>query len=287
MQEERNIAVGQLELIRDKILNSYLNIIEKSFQENHSQFKLINYGTGSGKTHQLFEAICQMIEKYPDIQTIGIYVAPLREHLSVPSQVKDKYQNIPVYTINSLEMKTTDKYILLYKKWIPLILKNTKLWKQASKVSFKDKVEEHKQKLKTAKDVISRLDYIKTIGLGNEEYNKSEITRAKRELNNALESFLEFYIKCELEKDNLSNECSELIKIFFPLYLLRDQSGILLLTYDKFETKIPYFIHNGKKWVKRNEHLDKYVDQNTNNSRKFILAFDEQEDGYQIMLKKR
>ncbi|ERT09079.1 hypothetical protein M595_0848 [Lyngbya aestuarii BL J] len=287
MQEERNIAVGQLKLIRDQILNSYLNIIEKSFQENHSQFKLINYGTGSGKTHQLFEAMCQTIEKYPYIQTIGIYVAPLREHLSVPSQVKDKYQNIPVYTINSLEMKTTDKYILLYKKWIPLILKNTKLWKQASLASFKDKVEEHKQKLKTAKGVINRLDYIKTIGLGDEEYNKSEITRAKRELNNALESFLEFYIKCELEKDNLSNECSELIKIFFPLYLLRDKSGILLLTYDKFETKIPYFIHNGKKWVKRNEHLDKYVVQNTNSSRKFILAFDEQEDGYQIMLKKK
>lgn len=65
MQEERNIAVGQLKLIRDQILNSYLNIIEKSFQENHSQFKLINYGTGSGKTHQLFEAMCQTIEKYP------------------------------------------------------------------------------------------------------------------------------------------------------------------------------------------------------------------------------
>ena len=42
----------QLESIRDKILNSYLDIIEESFQKNSSQFKLINYGTGSGKTHQ-------------------------------------------------------------------------------------------------------------------------------------------------------------------------------------------------------------------------------------------
>jgi len=273
--------------LRDKILNSYLDTIEESFQENRSQFKLINYGTGSGKTHQLFEAICQTIKKYPDIQTIGIYIAPLREHLSVPSQVKAKYPNIPVYTVNSLEMKTTDKYIQLYKKWIPSILKNTKLWKKVLKVYPSNKIEEYKQKLKIAKGVINRLEYIKNVGLGDEKDNKSETTRAKRELNNALESFLEFFIKCELDKDNLLDECLELIEIFFPLYLLRDKPGILLLTYKKFETKIPYFIHNGEKWVKRSNHLDKYVAQNTNNSSKFILAFDEQEDGYQIMLKEK
>ena len=287
MQEGRDIAIQNLKSIRDKILNSYLDIIEESFQENRSRLKLVNYGTGSGKTHQLFEAICQTIKKYPDIQTIGIYVAPLREHLSVPSQVKQKYQDVPVYTINSLEMKTTDKYIQLYKKWIPLILENTKLWKKALKVSSNDKVEEYKQKLKIAKGVISRLDYIKKIGLGDEEYNKSETIKARQELNNLLESFLEFFIKYELDKENLSNECLKLIEIFFPLYLLREKFGILLLTYDKFETGIQYFRYNRKKWVKKSEHLDKYVVQNTNNSRKFILAFDEQEDGYQIMLKKK
>lgn len=287
MQEGRDVAVEQLKSIRDKILNSYLDIIEESFQENHSQLKLINYGTGSGKTHQLFEAICQTIEKYPDIQIIGIYVAPLREHLSVPDSVKNKYPNIPVYTINSLEMKTTDKYLKLYKKWISSILENTKLWTKALKVSSKDKVEEYKQKLKTAKGVISRLDYIKNVGLGDEKYNKSEAEKAQQELNNLLESFVEFFIKCELDKNNLSDECFELTKIFFPLYLLREKSGILLLTYEKFETKIQYFIHNGEKWVKKSEHLDKYIVQNTNNSKKFILAFDEQEDGYQIMLKKK
>ncbi|MDJ0600684.1 MAG: hypothetical protein QNJ37_17795 [Crocosphaera sp.] len=287
MQTRRYIDVGQLKLIRDKILNSYLDTIEESFQTNHSQFKLINYGTGSGKTHQLFEAICQTIEKYPDIQTIGIYVAPLREHLSVPSQVTKKYPNIPVYTINSLEMKTTDQYIQRYKKWIPSILKNTKLWKKDLKIYSRDKVAEYKKKFQTAKGIINRLEYIKNMGLGDEEYNKSETTKAKRELNNALESFLEFYIKCEFDKDNLSDECSELIKIFFPLYLLREKSGILLLTYDKFETAIPYFIYNGKKWVKKSDRLYKYVVQNTSDSQRFILAFDEQEDGYQIMLKKK
>ena len=287
MQTRRYIDVEQLELIRNKILDSYLDTIEESYQNNCSQFKLINYGTGSGKTHQLFEAICQTIKKYPNVHSIGIYVAPLREHLSVPSQVKAKYPDVPVYTINSLEMKTTDRYIQLYKKWIPLILKNAKLWKKALKVYPGDKVEEYKQKLKITKGIISRLEYIKNVGLGDEEYNKFETTRAKQELNNTLESFLEFYIKCELNKDNLSNECSELIKIFFPLYLLREQSGILLLTYDKFETKIQYFIHSGENWIKKSDHLDRYVIQNTNNSKKFILAFDEQEDGYQIMLKKK
>lgn len=60
-----------------------------------------------------------------------------------------------------------------------------------------------------------------------------------------------------------------------------------MLTYDKFETHIPYFNHNGETWVKKTSHLDKYVIQHTNNSRKFILALDEQEDGYQIMLEKK
>jgi hypothetical protein len=37
---------------RDQIINSYLTTIETSFRENISQLKLINYGTGSGKTYQ-------------------------------------------------------------------------------------------------------------------------------------------------------------------------------------------------------------------------------------------
>ncbi len=60
-----------------------------------------------------------------------------------------------------------------------------------------------------------------------------------------------------------------------------------MLTYDKFETQIPYFKHNEKTWVKKSNYLDKYVIEGKNNSKKFIFAFDEQEDGYQIMLKKK
>jgi len=104
---------------RSKILNSYLTTIEDSFRENRPQLKLINYGTGSGKTHQLFQAICETIGRHLDVQVIGVYIAPLREHLQVPDKVAEKYPDIPVYTINSLEMKTTDEHIKLYKKWIP------------------------------------------------------------------------------------------------------------------------------------------------------------------------
>ena len=287
MQKEKDFTNQQLELIRNKILNSYLTTIEDSFQEQCSQLKLINYGTGSGKTHQLFEAICRTIQKYPEIQTIGIYVAPLREHLSVPDQVKERYPDIPVYRINSVEMKTMDNYIKLYRKWINLILNNTKLWKKASKISSVEKANECKQKLSKAIGVINRFEYFKTANLGDKKLNKSESDKAGLELNNLLESFLEFYIKCELDKDSLSDECLKLIEIFFPLYLLREKSGILMLTYDKFETKIQYFKHNSKKWIKQSKHLDKYVVQNANNSTKFVLAFDEQEDGYKKMLEKR
>ncbi len=287
MQKRKGVASQQLESIRCKILDSYLTTIGDSFRENRSQFKLINYGTGSGKTHQLFEAICTTIQEYPDIQIIGIYVAPLREHLSVPTSVKNQYSEIPVYKLNSLEMKTTDKYIERYKQWIPSILKNTKLWKKASKISSDKKANEYRQKLNKVKSVINRLEYFKTANLGDEKLNKFETKKARQELNNLLESFLEFFIKCELDKDNFSDECLKLIEIFFPLYILREKSGILMLTYEKFETNIQYFKYNGKKWVKKSKHLDKYVVQNANNSTKFILAFDEQEDGYKTMLEKK
>ncbi|MEG4485555.1 hypothetical protein [Microcoleus sp. D2_18a_B4] len=287
MQKQTDDLNQQLEAVRCKIINSYLTTIEDSFLENRPQLKLINYGTGSGKTHQLFQAIYKTIEEHSTLQIIGIYVAPLREHLCVPTSVESQYQNIPVYKINSLEMKTTDEYIKLYKELISSILKNTKFWKIDKKVCSEEKVQENKRNLEKVKEVIKRLEYVKNTGLGDEDFNDSEITRARRELNHLIESFLEFFIKCELDKRNCPAECSKLIEIFFPLHLLQNKSGILMLTYDKFETLIPYFIHNGTKWVKKSSHLDKYVIEHTDNSRKFILALDEQEDGYQIMLEKK
>ena len=270
---------------RSKIIYSYLTTIDNCFQRNHSQIKLINYGTGSGKTHQLFQAICEAIKKYPDVQIIGVYIAPLREHLQAPDKVTEDYPDIPVYTIKSLEMKTTDEYIKLYKKWIPSILKNKNFWSIRAKEYSREKVEEARQNLNKVKNVISRLEYVKKSDFGDDEFNKAETTKAERDLNNLFEKFLEFLIKCKPDEDSWPNECLKLVEIFFPFHLLHDKSGIVMLTYDKFETLVPYFNHNGETWVKKFSHLDKYIVQHTNNSKKFILVFDEQEDGYQIMLK--
>lgn len=85
MQKQTDSLNQRLESPRSQIINSYLTTIEDSFQENRPQLKLINYGTGSGKTHQLFEAIYKTIEENKDLQIIGIYVSPLREHLCVPT----------------------------------------------------------------------------------------------------------------------------------------------------------------------------------------------------------
>src|SRR5271169_922374 len=108
----KNLSISNLQELeenpRSKIINSYLATIDNSIRENRSQIKLINYGTGSGKTHQLFQAICETIKKYPDIQITGVYVAPMREHLQTPKLVARQYPEIPIYTIHSLEMKTTD-----------------------------------------------------------------------------------------------------------------------------------------------------------------------------------
>ncbi|MEG3935841.1 DEAD/DEAH box helicase family protein [Microcoleus sp. T3_B1] len=287
MQKQTDDLNQQLESVRCKIINSYLTTIEDSFLENRPQLKLINYGTGSGKTHQLFQAIYKTIQEYPKNQIIGIYVAPLREHLCVPTSVESQYPDIPVYKINSLAMKTTDEYIKLYKELISLILNNKKIGKIDRKVCTDEKLQANRRNLEKVKDVIKRLEYVKNTGLGDEDFNKSETDKAIWELNYLIESFLEFFIQCELDKSNCPAECLKLIEIFFPLHLLQNKSGILMLTYDKFETLIPYFIHNGTKWVKKSSHLDRYVIQHTDNSRKFILALDEQEDGYQIMLQKK
>jgi hypothetical protein len=281
----QNNWVGQpLESVRCQILNSYLTTIEDSFQTNRSQLKLINYGTGSGKTHQLFQAIFQTITNYPDIQIVGIYIAPLTAHLSVPESVESQYLDIPVYKLNSLEMKMTDEYMKFYQQCIPSILKNKSLWEKARKVSDPEKVEEYQQKLKTVQAVIKRLEYIKQVGFGDKKLNEDATLKARREFNNLFESFLEFIIKYDLHQDYCKKECLKLIEIFFPLYLLREKSGILMLTYDKFETKIPYFKPKSETWIKKSEYLDQYVIQCTSSSNKFIFAFDEQEDGYQIIL---
>ncbi|MEG5138806.1 MULTISPECIES: hypothetical protein [unclassified Microcoleus] len=287
MKKQTDDLNQPLESVRCKIINSYLATIEDSFRENRPQLKLINYGTGSGKTHQLFQAIYQTIEEHPNNQIIGIYVAPLREHLCVPTSVESQYQNIPVYKINSLAMKTTDEYIKLYKELISSILENKNIWKIDKKVRSDEKVQENRRNLEKVKNVIKRLEYVKNTDLGNENFNILEITKIEQELNNLIEKFLEFFIKCELDRTNCPAECLKLIEIFFPLHLLQKKSGILMLTYKKFETAIPYFIHNDKTWVKKSSHLDKYVVEHTDNSRKFILALDEQEDGYQIMLEEK
>ncbi|MBX9257914.1 hypothetical protein H1Q63_28990 [Desmonostoc muscorum CCALA 125] len=287
MQKRKDSLSQQLESARSKILNSYLTTIEDSFLENRPQLKLINYGTGSGKTHQLFQAIYQTIQEHPNTQIIGIYVAPLREHLSVPSSLVIQYPNIPVYKLNSLEMKTTDENLKLYKEWISTIIENKIFLKFISKDHRHEKVQESQQKLNKVKSVISRLEYIKRADFGDKEFNSSETKKARRELNDLVENFLKLLINCQLAQESWPVGCLNLMEIFFPLHLLRDKPGILMLTYKKFETAIPYFIHNGEKWVPKSSYLDKYVIQQTNNSRKFILAFDEQEDGYQIMLDKK
>jgi hypothetical protein len=145
MQKQKGSLGQQTESARSKILNSYLTTIEDSFRENRPQLKLINYGTGSGKTHLFFQAIYKTIKEYPNTQIISIYVAPLREHLSVPSSIVRQYPDIPVYKLNSLPMKTTDEFIKLYKKWIPSILRSKGFWNINTKEYPREKVENVKQ----------------------------------------------------------------------------------------------------------------------------------------------
>lgn len=197
MEKRKDSLSQQLESDRSKIINSYLTTIEDSFLKNCSQLKLINYGTGSGKTHLWFQAVYKTIEEHSNIQTTGIYVAPLREHLYVPTSVASQYPDIPVYKLNSVPMKTTDEFIKLYKKWIPSILRNKDIWNINVKEYPREKVEKVKQNLKKVTDVINRLEFVKKIELGDQEFKEYQIEKAEQELNKLIENFLEFLVKCK------------------------------------------------------------------------------------------
>ncbi|MEI6429874.1 MAG: hypothetical protein WCO45_16040 [Pseudanabaena sp. ELA607] len=178
-----NSSGGRSKSYRSQILDFYLETIRESFQENSARLKLINYGTGSGKTHQLFQAICTTIKEHPNTQVIGIYVAPLREHLQIPESVRKVYDDVPTYTINSIEMKMTDQRVKLYKQWISSIKKDQNIWGVKLGSCSKDKVGETKQKLSQVNDVINRLEYIRKTGFGNQDFNDSEVKKATQELN--------------------------------------------------------------------------------------------------------
>ena len=269
---------------RGNILNSYQTTIEESLRENRSQIKLINYGTGSGKTHMLFQAMYEAIKTHSIIQIIGIYVAPLREHLRIPQSLKEQYHDIPVYTINSLEMKTTNEFMNLYKEWFPNIINNKKFWHISPKEYSAELIQENQQSVKRVRTIINQIEFLKRMDWDEEEFQQSQIKKMTRELEKLIEKFLQFFINCKRDETTWPDECVKLMEIFYPLYLLREKSGIVMLTCKKFETAIPYFKFNGKTWIEKKLHLDRFVSEQTNDFRKFILAFDEQEDGYNIML---
>ncbi len=273
--------------IRSKVLNSYTETIQSSFQDKRPQIKLINYGTGSGKTYQFFHGMDRMINKHSDTHIIGVYVAPLREHLQTPKEL----EKLLSYRISSLEMKMTNELVKKYRGWIGNILKNTGFWKidykkypKKEQQDIFERKEKAQKSLNVAKGIINRLEIISKMDIGDEDFKSNLIKTANRDLNNCLENFLMFLIKYKPNRDKWIDGCQELMEIFFPLYLLREESGVVMLTYDKFNTKVPYFKHNGKKWVRKNDYLNKFINESSGDSKRFILAFDEQEDGYQIIL---
>ncbi|MEG3436984.1 hypothetical protein V0288_07610 [Pannus brasiliensis CCIBt3594] len=290
MREDTNNSEQSLEITREKIIESYLTTINDSFRENRPQLKLVNYGTGSGKTHQLFKAICQSIEEHPDTQIIGIYIAPLRAHLEIPTSVKNQYPNVPVYTLNSSAMRMEEENIEKYRKWIPSIVKNNNLWQTTLKGNSQEKVQELQNGLKKSLDRIKNLEYIRIIDFLDQKSKKDQSDTLKKEIERDLEKFLEFFIKNNPDERFWTTECLNLVEIFFPLHLLRDRSGIVMATYKKFETKIPYFVQKANQadqWVRRDSYLDQYSLESINHQKKFIFAFDEQEEGYKIMLEEK
>lgn len=269
---------------RSKITNIYLSTIQESLTGNHPAIKLINFGTGSGKTHQFFQSIFQTIRDNPEIQVIGLYVAPLREHLNVPTTLILEYQNIPAYTIYSQDWKTSEEFLKKYPQWIQSIRKNQKIWSSLTKAIGQEKTNEASANLSKALGAISDYELLKKFSASGSDTLKTKLLQAQYDITGSIEKFLEIFIKAMPDESKWAEECLELVRVYYPLFLLRDKSGILLMTYDKFETEIPYFVEAGKRWIMRKVLFDQYVQEYSSDTCRFLIAFDEQEDGYQIML---
>ncbi|MFZ6027285.1 MAG: DEAD/DEAH box helicase family protein [Chloroflexota bacterium] len=273
---------------RNKIIDIYLEAIRKSLDNSHPAIKLVNFGTGSGKTHQFFQAVIKAIQDNPGVQIIGLYVAPLRENLTVPPSITSKNPGTSLYILYSEEWKTSDEFLKKYNCWIPAIRANQKLWGQLKKNAGEPKAGEAGTVLAKAKVAISDYELIKRLGASDNDALKAKLLQAQRDITGSLDKFLEILIKAVPNEDAWPDECLELVKIYYPLFLLRAKSGILLMTYKKFETEIPYFVEDGgKRWIKRKSLFDEYVREYSSETCRFLMAFDEQEDGYQIMLEEQ
>lgn len=280
-----NDTLKGLDELRAEIAESYSQHIESSIQLNIPQLKLINFGTGSGKSFQFFHTVYETFKLYPNLHTIAVYIAPLREHLDVPEKLMAANPDIPVYTLYSVESKFSDEHLLKYDSWFGIMLGNQSFWDSLKRLYLEETFDTLKHPLKLTKNFIRQLNYLKNSQITDEDFLKSEREKITRNINTNIEEFLEKVIRSGLDESLYPSELFELIGIFFPLHLLRERNGILLLTYKKFETKMSYFHHNGERWVRRNRHrLDEYINNYSSKKRKFIIALDEQEDGYQIML---
>ena len=139
----------------------------------------------------------EAIESYPTLHIIGIYVAPLREHLQAPSQLVQQYNEIPAYPIHSHEMKMTEPLLQSYKQWLPEIRQNANFWEMIASKFSKEKIAEQQQILGKARKVIKRIELFKSVDLGDEKIRRDQITRAVYELEGLIEQFLQFLINAE------------------------------------------------------------------------------------------
>lgn len=265
-----------------EIVDSYLTPIEASFQENRSQLKVVNYGTGLGKSYAFFQAAYETIKQHPDVRILVFYAAPLREHLTIDPGLKNRYFDIPAFTINSREMKTTDEYLRAYKDWIRKILGNKQLWQTLPR-ELVEKTQEQRRRFEQVPEIIRQIENFKRAIMEEAERDKW-IKKNIDLLCSRIETFLQFFIRERPDEAAWPEEVLRLVEIFFPLYLLREKSGILLLTCQKFETTLPVFHFDGNVWIRRDRRIPAYIGQQQDPGVKFILAFDELEDGYQIML---
>lgn len=272
---------------RNKIVDIYLETIRESLIHSYPAIKLVNFGTGSGKTHQFFQAVIKAIRDNSGIQIIGLYVAPLRENLSVPPSIANENPDIPLYILYSEDWKTADEFLKKYSCWIPAIRKNQKLWSLLTKNAGQARAGEAGAVLSKATAAISDYELIKRFGASDNDALKARLLQTQRDITSSLDKFLDILIKAVPDEDTWPDECLELVKIYYPLFLLRDKSGILLMTYKKFETEIPYFVEAGNRWIQRKSLFDEYVREYSSETCRFLMAFDEQEDGYQIMLEEQ
>jgi hypothetical protein len=286
---------------RDLIARSYQNIIDENIKKDKAIFKNINFPTGVGKTHQAIKnslkniiyeefgnCVDKLIKNNRKKHIIAVYIAPMNEH--VADVLKTKFpdiekNNIPIYQVSGKKVLGSHKNIKIYKNWVKYFYKASSqqghyMYKFVNSLEPEQRDKIFKE-IKSLNSKFKRINFFNTLDKSGciDQKDKKDVVITKNMVINKLSELIEKLIRYISDDYTISTEDNQMIEILFPQFLLRNKSGILLFTYDKFIQKHKNFKFNRKK-NKYTTSIKYFFEKDFYPNARFYYFLDETEPGY-------